>query len=54
MFISAIKKRQFYERLDNILDAAPSSGLLPVNRGSDVNRLTDLLTFISNVILKSG
>ena len=34
-------------------DAAPG-GLLRVNRGSDVNRLTDLLTFISNAILKSG
>ena len=39
--------------LDNMLDAAPG-GLLRVNRGSDVNRLTDLLTFISNAILKSG
>ena len=46
-------KRQLYERLDNMLDAAPG-GLLQVNRGSDVNRLTDLLTFISNAILKSG
>ena len=36
-----------------MLDAAPG-GLLRVNRGSDVNRLTDLLTFISNTILKSG
>ena len=36
-----------------MLDAAPG-GLLRVNRGSDVNRLTDLLTFISNAILKSG
>ena len=36
-----------------MLAAAPG-GLLRVNRGSDVNRLTDLLTFISNVILKSG
>ena len=43
-------KRQFYERLDNMLEAAPG-GLLRVNRGSDVNRLTDLLTFISNAIL---
>ena len=41
------------ERLDNMLDAAPG-GLLRVNRGSDVNRLTDLLTFISNAILKSS
>ena len=45
--------RQFYERLDNMLDAAPG-GLLRVNRGSDEKRLTDLLTFISNAILKSG
>ena len=36
-----------------MLDAEPG-GLLRVNRGSDVNRLTDLLTFISNTILKSG
>ena len=36
-----------------MLDAAPG-GLLRVNRGSDVNRLMDLLTFISNSILKSG
>ena len=46
-------KRQFYERLDNMLVAAPG-GLLRVNRGLDVNRLTYLLTFISNAILKSG
>ena len=45
-------KCQFYERLDNMLDAAPW-GLLRVNRDSDVYRLTDL-TFISNAILKSG
>ena len=43
-------KRQFYERLDNMLDAAPG-GLLFVNRGSDVNMITDFLTFISNAIL---
>ena len=36
-----------------MLDAA-AGGLLRVNRGSDVNRLTDSLTFISNAILKSG
>ena len=46
-------KRQFYERSDNMLDAAPE-GLLRVNRGSDINRLTDLLAFISNAILKRG
>ena len=36
-----------------MLDAAPG-GLLRVNRGTDPNRLTDLLTFMSNAILKSG
>ena len=36
-----------------MLNAAPGE-LLRVNRGSDVNRLTDLLTFISNAIFKSG
>ena len=46
-------KRQFYKRLDNMLDAA-SGGLLRVNRGTDTNRLADLLTFKSNAILKSG
>ena len=51
-FEDVILKRQFYERLDNMLDAAPG-GLLRVNRGSDINRLTDLLTLISNAILKS-
>ena len=39
--------------LDNMLDAAPG-GLLHVNRGWDVNRLTDLLTFMSNAIRKSS
>ena len=46
-------KRQFYERLDNILDAA-SGRLLRVNKGSDVNRLTDLLAFISNAYLRAA
>ena len=46
-------KRQFYEGLDNMLDSAPG-GLLRFNRSWDVNSLTDLLTFISNAILKSG
>ena len=46
-FEDVILRRQFYERLDNMLDTAPG-GLLRVNRGMDVNRLTDLLTFISN------
>ena len=36
-----------------MLDAAPS-GLLRVNRGANANRLDDLLTFMSNAILKSG
>ena len=35
-----------------MLGAAPG-GLLWVNRGTDANRLNDLLTFMSNVILKS-
>ena len=35
-----------------MLDAAPGE-LQRVNRGTDVNRLTDLLTFISNAILNS-
>ena len=36
-----------------MLGAAPS-GLLRVNRGADANKLDDLLTFMSNAILKSG
>ena len=52
-FEDVVLKRQFHERLDNMLDAAPG-GLLRVNRGSDVNRLTDLLTFISNAILRAS
>ena len=36
-----------------MLDAA-SSGLLRVNKSVDANRLHDLLTFMSNAILKSG
>ena len=36
-----------------MLGVAPS-GLLRVNRGVDANRLDDLLTFLSNAILKSG
>ena len=36
-----------------MLGAAPS-GLLRVNRGAEENRLDDLLTFMSNAILKSG
>ena len=36
-----------------MLDAAPGE-LLRVNRGTDANRLNDLLKFTSNVKLKSG
>ena len=36
-----------------MLGAAPL-GLLRVNRDADANRLDDLLTFMSNTILKSG
>ena len=36
-----------------MLDAAPGV-LLRVNRGTDTNRLNNLLTFMSNAILKSG
>ena len=43
----------YYQRLDSILDVAPA-GLLRVNRGVDANSLNDLLTFMSNAILKSG
>ena len=39
--------------VDCPLDAAPG-GLLRVNRGTDANGLTDLLTFMSNAILKSS
>ena len=46
----AVFKRQFYQMLDCMLDAAPA-GLLLVNRGADANRLYDLLTFMSNAIL---
>ena len=42
-----------YQRLDSMLDAAPS-GLLRDNRGEDANRLDDLLPFLSNAILKIG
>ena len=33
---------------------AVPAGLLRVYRGADANRLNDLLTFMSNAILKSG
>ena len=46
-------KLQFYEILDSMLNVAPAE-LLRVNRGADANRLNDLLTFMSYVILNSG
>ena len=52
-FEDAGLKCRFYQRLDSMLGAAPS-GLLRVNRGADANKLDDLLTFMSNAILKSG
>ena len=52
-FEDAGLKCRFSPRLGSMLDAA-SSGLLRVNRGADANRLDDLLTFMSNAILKSG
>ena len=36
-----------------MLGATPE-GLLRVNRGTDANRLDDLLTFMSNAILDTG
>ena len=39
--------------LDSMLDAA-AVGLLRVNRGMVADSLNDLLTFMSNAILKSG
>ena len=44
---------RFYQRFDSMLDAT-AGGLLRLNRGTDANRLNDLLTFMSNAILKSG
>ena len=41
------------ERLDSMIGVAPS-GLLRVNSGVDANRLDDLLTFMSNAMLKRG
>ena len=52
-FEDAGLKCRFYQRLDSMLGAAPL-GLLRVNRGADANRLDDLLTFMSNAILKNG
>ena len=46
-------KLWFCQRLDSMLDAAPVR-LLRVNRGPDANRLNDLLTFMSNAILKAA
>ena len=40
-------------RHNSMLDAAPG-GLLRIDMGTDTNRLTDLLSFMSNAILKSG
>ena len=51
-FEYAVFKRLFHQRLDSMLDAAPA-GLLRVNRGADANRLNNLLTFMSNAILRS-
>ena len=36
------------------MPSAAPSGLLRVNRGADATRLDDLLTFMSNAILKSS
>ena len=52
-FEDAALKCRFCQRLDTMLDAAPG-GLLRVNRVTDSNRHNDLLTFMSNAILKSG
>ena len=52
-FLDVGLKRQFYQRLDSMQDAAPGR-LLLVNRGMDTNTLTDLLTFFSIAILKNG
>ena len=52
-FEDAVFKCRFYQRLDSMQGAAPA-GLLRVNRGADANKLDDLLTFMSNAILKSG
>ena len=49
----SIEGQKAQQRLDSILDVAPS-GLLRINNGADANRLDDLLTFMSNAILKSG
>ena len=52
-FEDAGLKCRFYQRLDSMLGGSPS-GLLRVNRGADAHKLDDLLTFMSNAILKSG
>ena len=52
-FEDAGLKCRFYQRLNSMLDSAPA-GLLRINRSADANRLDDLLTFMSNAILKSG
>ena len=51
-FKDAGLKIQLYQRMDSMLDAAPG-GLLRVNRGTDTNRLTDLLTFESKGVERS-
>ena len=52
-FEDVVLKCQFYQWLDSMLGAAPW-GLLRVNRSADANRLDDLLTFMSNAILKNA
>ena len=52
-FEDAGLKCRFNQRLDSMLGEAPS-GLLRVDRGAVANRLDDLLTFMSNAILKSS
>ena len=49
-FEDAGLKCRFYQRMDSMLGVAPT-GLLRVTRGVDVNRLYDLLKFMSNAIL---
>ena len=51
-FEDVLLKRHFYQ-LDCMLNAAPE-GQLWVNRGTDANRLTNLLTFMLNAILRAA
>ena len=46
-------KCQFHHRLHSMLDAAPV-GVLRVKSGTDANRLTDLLTFMSKQYLRAA